>query len=53
MGDNYDPFLSDYYSLGMMALELATFEDMTFVYEKGFRRIKQDCIVKEINKVKD
>lgn len=39
MIDSYDPYLSDYYSLGVLALELIHQEQMDIIYEKGFRRI--------------
>lgn len=51
MIDGYDPYLSDYYSLGVMALELIHLEQMDIIYEKGFRRIQEDTIQKLISKV--
>ena len=51
LGDAYDPYLSDYYSLGLLILQLIHMEDMTFIYSKGYRRIYEQAIVKLIGKV--
>lgn len=53
MIERYDKFLSDYYSLGALLLELLHMEQMDVIYEKGFRRIIEDNIKTRISSAKN
>ena len=49
----YDPYRSDLFSVGVIALEAIHLEHMDVIYEKGFRRVLQAKIEQKLSKVEN
>lgn len=47
---NYDIFLSDLFSLGVMILDIFFLEHMDILYERGYRRLIENRVFEMINK---